>query len=186
MRLFIPGLVIISLCIGVSPELNRIEAKRTKTNMGTAKTHTIKTSSGSAKASKQAKGAVSKNTALTDKEEIEMADSEELDRIRPFILFSGYDHKASASDESVCITNNSDITLSSLTLDITYLDTQGRMIHRRDVSFNCNIPPGETRTISFRHYDRHKTLYYVRSTAPRSGGMPYDILISIKEAGFPL
>ncbi len=108
-------------------------------------------------------------------------DSTEINLLKRNITFSGYDKSASSAYESLCITNSSDRAISEIILDITYTDLSGRMIHRREVTQSIEIPPGETRTISFRHYDRQKTLYFKRSTPPRKGGMPYDIKIRLKD-----
>lgn len=104
---------------------------------------------------------------------------EELLPYRDLIAMSGYDKAASSSRESICITNNSEMALQSLSLEITYLDMQERMLHKRVSEINLNIPPGETRTATFNHYDPQKTLYYYRSKPPRKYGIPYKVSLSL-------
>lgn len=111
---------------------------------------------------------------------LEVQDSVELEFHRDRIHFSGYDKIASSAYESFCLTNSSPNTVAGVILDMTYLDLEGRMINRREVSTPVIVPPGETRTITLKHYDRQKTLYYKRSTPPKRGGIPYDVRIFIK------
>lgn len=109
----------------------------------------------------------------------EPLDSAELAAIIPQIELSGYDKTTQSTKESFLLTNNSERNIAGMVIELTYIDLQGRMIHKRDETVKYNVPPGETRMISIRTFDEQKTLYYKNSTPPRSGGMPYSVDIKI-------
>lgn len=108
-----------------------------------------------------------------------LGDSIDLDEFSDLIIFSGYDKAASSNYESLCITNNSDYDLTSLKIEIIYEDIEGRMLNKREIPISTFIPSSETRTVSVRHYDRQKTLYFHLSNPPRKGGIPYKITLKL-------
>lgn len=117
---------------------------------------------------------------------IEKLDSLQLAATSPLISFSGYDKAASVNKESFLITNDSDIPIARLLLDIIYTDLDGRMINRRQEPIDAVIPQGETRAVSIKAFDPQRTLYYKRSTPPRKGGAPFDVKITIIDLYRPL
>lgn len=63
--------------------------------------------------------------------------------------------------ESVMITNLSACdTIHAMTVDIDYRDMAGRQLNRRTVELKANVPPGETRFVSFQSFDRQQLFYY--------------------------
>lgn len=91
------------------------------------------------------------------------------------IVFSGYDKPLRSSKETFFITNNTDRTMSGVTLYITYLMPDGRQLNKRFVRLSCNIPPGETRIADIESWDKQKSFYYEKSDAGKKGGTPYTV-----------
>ena len=94
------------------------------------------------------------------------------------IGFAGYDKEANSSKESFLIVNPSEYTLTGFTVDINYLDMQGRMLHSRKLTEPCFVPPGETRRIDLRSWDSQKTYYYYLGNAPKKVATPYQVSIT--------
>ena len=93
------------------------------------------------------------------------------------IRLAGYDKPLRARRETIFATNASPDSLSvkSIRLTITYLDSRGRQLHRRSVWIGTEIPPGQTRQLSFPSWDTQQSFYYRLSKQPRSVAAPYDI-----------
>lgn len=92
------------------------------------------------------------------------------------IAFSGYDKPRNSSVETFFITNNTDRTMSGVTMYVEYLMPDGRQLHKRFVRLVCVIPPGETRMAELQSWDKQKSFYYEGSEAPRRGGTPYKVV----------
>lgn len=91
------------------------------------------------------------------------------------ISFAGYDKPQSSSEESFFITNSTDRVMTAVTLYVDYRDLQGRQLTRRFLKISCNIPPGETRQVSTKSWDKQKTFYYEKSAPARRGGQPFTV-----------
>ncbi len=109
-------------------------------------------------------------------------DSLQLDTARKLIRFSGFEKTASSVKETFYISNDSDFDISEIEVEITYRDTKGRMLHKREERLNVNIPPHETRMVTIRALDTQKSLYYYKSKPPRNGGMPFEVEIVLMSA----
>lgn len=106
-------------------------------------------------------------------------DSVEFVQLRKGIVFSGYDKTASSSHERWFVSNNTPVGLHSFSVEISYYSSDGRLLHRREVPVSCTVPPGETRMVEVRSFDRQKNFYYLKSAAPRRGGIPFDVKIRL-------
>lgn len=95
------------------------------------------------------------------------------------IRFSGYDKPANASKESMLITNNSSLNLHGITINITYLTEDGRQLHKQKRDLFLDLPAGETRKQEFPAWDSQGTFYYYLSRAPKNGGAPYKVVITL-------
>ena len=95
------------------------------------------------------------------------------------IVFSGYDKQAASSEESFFVSNNSDCYLKQLRLRITYLDLKGRMLHQRDETVKIDLPPGETRKVDIKSFDRQRSFYHILSNRPSKRATPFDTRIEI-------
>lgn len=101
------------------------------------------------------------------------------------IGFSGYDKRPSATKESIFVTNSMPRHLKKVKVRLTYSDPKGRKLHSRDVMLECDVPPGQTRNVSFTTWDKQGRFYYCGGAAPRSGGAsPYDITLEPVEFYF--
>lgn len=93
------------------------------------------------------------------------------------ISLAGYDKPLRTRRETIFATNTSPDSLSvkSIKLTITYRDSRGRQLHRRSVWIEAEIPPGQTRQLSFPSWDKQQSFYYRLSRQPHSAATPYDI-----------
>lgn len=99
--------------------------------------------------------------------------------LREMIQLAGYDKPISASRETLHISNlSTERTLVGVRLSIVYLDRQGRQLHSRDVDIETDVPPGETRIVSFPTWDPQRSFYYKDSVKPRRIATPYTIRVT--------
>lgn len=125
----------------------------------------------------------------SDKSRKLMPKTEELDSIRvaqlaDSITFAGFDKPLQSTRETFFVTNNTPIPIAWIALDITYLDMDGRMLHRREVRIDIDLPQGETRLASVKSFDLQKSLYYHRShTSKRSTAIPFTVEIAVRGIG---
>lgn len=92
---------------------------------------------------------------------------------------SGYDRNYGSSSETFLITNNSDEMIRGAEVEIVYYDMQGRMLHKRKEKAMADIPPSETRIMEIKAQKRMGSMYYYKSKAPRKGGIPYRVTVSV-------
>ena len=91
------------------------------------------------------------------------------------IVLAGYDKPLRSRREAMFVTNHTADTIHALEIDITYLDSQNRMLHQRKIWVKTLLPKGETRRIEFRTWDTTFSFYYKDSTKPKlSKATPYD------------
>lgn len=103
------------------------------------------------------------------------------------IIVSGFDKPLRSYRESVFITNRSRRRLTGVKLTISYLDADGRLLHRAVQSLSTDIPAGETRQLTFPSWDRQQAFYYELSSKPRrSDGTPFSVAITADAAIFPI
>ena len=96
------------------------------------------------------------------------------------VRLSGYDKPISASRETLHATNLSNsLTITGMTLEISYLDNTGRELHRRTVTLHDTIQAATTELVSFPTWDLQRSFYYRRSVAPRRQATPYDVKVTI-------
>lgn len=92
------------------------------------------------------------------------------------IVFSGYEKPQNSGEETFFITNNTDRTMTGVTMYVEYKTTDGRQLHKRYVRLVCKIPPGETRMADLKSWDKQKSFYYEKSTPSKRGGSPYTVV----------
>ncbi len=101
------------------------------------------------------------------------------------LAVEGYDKALRSTKESVRVTNRYSRPLKSLTLNIVYRAVDGgNMLHARKVRVGCDIPPGETRQVEWRSWDRQQRYYYHDTRViPRSAkAVPYKVEIVAESA----
>ncbi len=95
------------------------------------------------------------------------------------LAFAGYDKPLTASRETMHVSNLSDsLTVTTVTVEITYLDRQNRQLHKRQVTINTQLTPGETTLVSFPTWDPQRSFYYILSAKPRRQATPYSITLT--------
>jgi hypothetical protein len=95
------------------------------------------------------------------------------------ITFSGFDKPATSLKESFFVVNNTDCTLAGMKLEIEYLTTDGRQLHKRELDLKCDIPSGETRKIDVKSWDTQKSFRYYKSAESRKSAMPFKVKITL-------
>lgn len=94
------------------------------------------------------------------------------------VAMAGYDKPLTATRETLHLTNlTSGDTITSVALEITYLDRQGRQLHKRRVTIYETVPPGETQLVSFPSWDKQHSFYYIKSAEPRRQATPYTVQV---------
>lgn len=102
------------------------------------------------------------------------------------INFTGYDKPAGSTYETFFVSNNNDVPMRKLALDIEYLTPDSLQLHRRSVSLECDVPAGETRMVSVRSWDRQNSFHYVRSKDSRKGTQGYVVIFYPQKAVFAI
>lgn len=92
------------------------------------------------------------------------------------IVFTGYDKPLNAANEVFFITNNTDRTMSGVTLYVEYLTIDGRQLDKRFVKLSCSIPPGETRRAELKSWDTQRSFYYEKSVQPKRQATPFKVV----------
>lgn len=93
------------------------------------------------------------------------------------IEFSGFEKPRASSVETFFITNNTDRTLSGVTMYIGYYDEAGRQLHKQFIKLSCDIPAGETRQAEIKSWDKQHVFRYEKSAKDRRSSAPFSITI---------
>lgn len=91
------------------------------------------------------------------------------------VAFTGYDKPLSSDVESFFVTNNTDCILKSVSLDIEYLTLDSLQLHKRFIRLEVDVPPSETRLVSFKSWDKQNSFYYYLSAKPRRQATPFMV-----------
>lgn len=137
-----------------------LDARRVKTNINVQQTDTMEMVKGSFVVSVDACESCNNGYSLDQ------------------IQFSGFDKTISSKLETFFITNNTDCLLESVTIEIEYLTTDGRQLHKRYEQIRCSVPAGETRSIDIKSWDKQKSYYYYLSAKPRRQATPFMVKIT--------
>ncbi len=96
------------------------------------------------------------------------------------LTFSGYDKPLMSRKETFLVTNHYSDTVRSITVRINYLDLSGRQLHSANSTLECDIPPGQTRSLAKKSWDLQQTYYYHLGKKPRTAGVtPYTVTITL-------
>lgn len=114
----------------------------------------------------------------------ELCDSDSCDHSAKFVAnavtIRGYSKRLSDSDETFFVTNNIESRLGHITLTLLYTDVDGKMLHKRTETVNCDIKKGESRMIKIRSFDRHRRFYYYLGPRPRKSATPYLVKMHVE------
>lgn len=104
------------------------------------------------------------------------------------IAVAGFEKPLRVNKESVFVSNKSSRELLAISLDIIYMDMQGRMLHRVARTLDVLIPPGETRRVEFPSFDTSSLFYYhlSPSSSRAVSATPFDVNITVTQAVYHL
>ena len=96
------------------------------------------------------------------------------------ITIADYDKPLRSNYETFFVTNRHSRTIVRITVDIDYIDMDGSQLHSRSVTVECDIPPGTTRQLQMRAWDRQKAFYHhTTRSKPRSPhARPYKVVVT--------
>lgn len=96
------------------------------------------------------------------------------------ITIADYDKPLRSNYETFFVTNRHSRTIVGITIDIDYIDMNGSQLHSRSVTVECEIPPGATRQLHTRAWDRQKAFYHhTTRSKPRSPhARPYKVVVT--------
>lgn len=109
------------------------------------------------------------------------ADTLRGDTVAQTIRVSGYEKPLRSRHETMLLTNlDTAMTVTEVSLDITYLDMQGRTLHNRTATAKTTLPPGATRLIDIKSWDVNTLFYYHLNAPTRTAaqGTPYRVTIT--------
>ena len=96
------------------------------------------------------------------------------------ITIADYDKPLRSNYETIFVTNRLQRKLVQITINIDYIDMNGSQLHSRSVTVECDIPPGTTRQLQMRAWDRQKAFYHhTTRSKPRSPhARPYKVVVT--------
>lgn len=96
------------------------------------------------------------------------------------ITIADYDKPLRSNYETIFVTNRYQRKLIQITINIDYIDMNGSQLHSRSVTVECDIPPGATRQLHTRAWDRQKAFYHhTTRSKPRSPhARPYKVVVT--------
>ena len=96
------------------------------------------------------------------------------------ITIADYDKPLRSNYETIFVTNRHQRKLVQITIHIDYIDMNGSQLHSRSVTVECDIPPGTTRQLQMRAWDRQKAFYHhTTRSKPRSPhARPYKVVVT--------
>ena len=96
------------------------------------------------------------------------------------ITIADYDKPLRSNYETIFVTNRHQRKLVQITINIDYIDMNGSQLHSRSVTVECDIPPGTTRQLQMRAWDRQKAFYHhTTRSKPRSPhARPYKVVVT--------
>ena len=95
------------------------------------------------------------------------------------IAISGYDKPLNSHKETFFATNKSNKTVKTIGITLNYFDRKNRQLHSATTTIDCSIPPGETRLLSIKSWDKQNSFYYHLSAKPRRQATPYSVTHTI-------
>jgi hypothetical protein len=110
-----------------------------------------------------------------------IADTIRGDSAARMIHISGYEKPLRSRHETMLVTNNdSSLSVTWVSLEITYCDMQGRTLHKRNATSLIDLPPKSTRLIDLKSWDVNSLFYYHLNTPTRTSaqGTPYRVTIT--------
>lgn len=91
------------------------------------------------------------------------------------VKFAGFDKPLQSLNESLFLTNLSDFHFNTVYITLDYFDRHNRKLHSRSQTVIADIPPGETRLLTFPSWDRNKSFYYTGGRTPRGKSTGFTV-----------
>lgn len=100
------------------------------------------------------------------------------------VIFINYDKPLRSTKETFFIENRSSRTLTTVIIALIYRQTDGTMLHSRELTLRCAIPPGERRQLVHTSWDLQLAYYYVNTrVTPRSKkAIPFTVDATVVRA----
>lgn len=126
------------------------------------------------------------HSKTTSKKSLQRAESTTAEPVPDFITtaadsgsvrFYGYEKTLRSAQETVFVSNLTPGNIYGLVFTVSYLDSEGRELHRRQVRTPDALPPGSTRRVDYPTWDKQHTFYFLGSPAPRVAAIPYRVKI---------
>ncbi|MGN0213638.1 MAG: hypothetical protein ACI4AH_02385 [Muribaculaceae bacterium] len=95
------------------------------------------------------------------------------------ITIKGYNKQLSDRYETFFVSNNTGSDVGHVTITFLYTDINGKMLHKRTETVECNLANGETGIAKIRSFDR-STFYYYAGPKPRKSATPYKLKVHIE------
>lgn len=118
-------------------------------------------------------------TQRSSRHKVKSSNRSEMSKIKGKINFMAYDKKTGAAKETFFVDNGSDLNLSGIEVEITYLSSAGRQIHKRKVEINQDFPARETRKVDIPSWDAQKSFHYINSVPSPKGSTPYSVRFKV-------
>lgn len=103
------------------------------------------------------------------------------------IALAGFEKPLRSVRESLFVTNRTSRPLVGVTLEVSYYDLHGNLMHRAERYVAVTLPAGETRRVGFPSFDRQQLFYYHLSPLPRGAvqATPFDVKVRVVHSVHP-
>ena len=118
-----------------------------------------------------------------------LADTLRGDTLAASLKISGYEKPLRSRHETMLLTNADTLrTLTSVAINITYIDMLGRTLHSRTTAANIIVPPRETRMLDIKSWDVNQLFYYHLNPPARTStqATPYRVTVTATSATYTL
>lgn len=90
------------------------------------------------------------------------------------VTMRGYSKRIGDVKETFMLTNNSNLHLSQVELQLRYRDVEGVLLHERTELIPCDLPPYSSRQLSIKTFDEGRKFHYIRNKSGK-GAVAYEI-----------
>ena len=103
------------------------------------------------------------------------------------IPLAGVEKPLRSVRERLFVTNNTSRPIVGVTIEVTYFDMHGNMMHKVDRDISVTLPAGETRRVEFPSFDRQQLFYYHLSPLPRGAvqATPFEVSVKVLDIIHP-
>lgn len=102
------------------------------------------------------------------------------------IVMKGFSKRASDTNESFFLTSRLTHRVSSVRLLMRYTTMDGTLLHERKVVVPIDLPPGATRLVQVKTFDRQRMFYYYGGPKPRKSATPFRVAYRLTGYDIPV